>query len=500
MSARDVQAAVDGARVFSLADAWPDPDMTTLVAGKRAAPIFPMEVLGERWGEWVTVSAESKSAPVDYVAMGLLTTIGALIGTTRLVSPWDGWTEPPVIWGCIVGNPSAGKSPALDTILGPARRIEEDLADDIAEKLRAWEADRESALAIKEAWKLEVKEAIKIGTPPPPLPEKAIEPEKPIRPRIAVSDATIEAIATLLAANPRGLLMSRDELAGWISSFDRYSGGGDREFWLEAFGGRSYVIDRKGKDEPIRIPSLSVCVLGSMQPDKLASCVLRTSDDGFAARFLWCWPDAKPPLRPRQAPDPNFAYEKLSALLALSAGDQRTVTLEDSAADLFDQWRRENAKAQDGVSGPLLSHYGKLPGYLLRLALILEYLDWTLDASRPPPETVSYRSIVYAAELADEYFAPMAARCFGDASLPTAERGASAIARHIRQNRITEFNARNARREWRLPNLSEADPFNTALNELIAANIIRPDPSREGKSPGRAKLDYTVNPKFMEAQ
>jgi len=47
-----------------------------------------------------------------------------------------------------------------------------------------------------------------------------------------------EALQRLLADNPRGLLHVRDELAGWLGSFDRYGGNGaDRSFYLECWNG-----------------------------------------------------------------------------------------------------------------------------------------------------------------------------------------------------------------------------------------------------------------------
>ncbi|WP_240778634.1 DUF3987 domain-containing protein, partial [Salipiger aestuarii] len=85
-----------------------------------------------------------------------------------------------------------------------------------------------------------------------------------------ITDATTEKVAELLAQTWRGLLMSRDELSGWLASMDRYSGGGDRPFWLEAYGGRSYPVDRKSSPEPIIVDHLTVAVLGGTQPDKLA--------------------------------------------------------------------------------------------------------------------------------------------------------------------------------------------------------------------------------------
>jgi hypothetical protein len=59
-----------------------------------------------------------------------------------------------------------------------------------------------------------------------------------------IGDTTPEALATLLRHIPKGLLLHRDELAGWLASFGRYTfGGGEQEFWIEAYGGRAYTVD-----------------------------------------------------------------------------------------------------------------------------------------------------------------------------------------------------------------------------------------------------------------
>jgi hypothetical protein len=87
---------------------------------------------------------------------------------------------------------------------------------------------------------------VKKGDPPPNCPPEAILPEPPLRPRIRVADATTEKLGYLAAHHERGLLLSRDELAGWLGAFDRYGGGGgaDRAFALEMYGWRSYAVDR----------------------------------------------------------------------------------------------------------------------------------------------------------------------------------------------------------------------------------------------------------------
>ena len=71
-------------------------------------------------------------------------------------------------------------------------------------------------------------------------------------------------LAPILLANPRGLLMARDELAGWIGSFDRYSGGkggADAAHWLSMHNGESVTVDRKtGRPRTIHVPSAAVSI------------------------------------------------------------------------------------------------------------------------------------------------------------------------------------------------------------------------------------------------
>src|SRR5438477_9308801 len=87
--------------------------------------------------------------------------------------------------------------------------------------------------------------------------EAALE-SPPQAPRLRQSDVTIERVATLLAtAAPKGLLIIRDELAGWIEGMTSYNNAG-RSFWVEAYGGRPYRVERQKHLEPIDVPRLAV--------------------------------------------------------------------------------------------------------------------------------------------------------------------------------------------------------------------------------------------------
>lgn len=74
---------------------------------------------------------------------------------------------------------------------------------------------------------------------PPAKPDEAFEPKKPVVPRLMVTDTTPEKLGPLLQEHPAGLLHHRDELAGWIGSFNRYSGA--EKMASDSYGSRHMV-------------------------------------------------------------------------------------------------------------------------------------------------------------------------------------------------------------------------------------------------------------------
>ena len=87
-------------------------------------------------------------------------------------------------------------------------------------------------------------------------------------------------------------MMVRDEIAGWLMGMDAYNPAG-RAFWLEAYGGRPYRVERRSHgDEPIEIERLAVAVYGGTQPDRLSE-LAAGPDDGLFSRVLWLWPDPR---------------------------------------------------------------------------------------------------------------------------------------------------------------------------------------------------------------
>jgi hypothetical protein len=434
--------------------------------------------------------------------MTMLGLTGGCIANTRWGSPWPGWREPPVLNIGIVGLPSAGKSPAVDVVFGPLRAAERALNQGFPDRHKAWRKENERAAAVHAEWQKEVKEAAKQGRPAPDLPADAMAPPEPKSPRLFMTDPTMEAAALLARDEPKGLVLVRDELAGWIGSLDKYGGqGADRAFWIEAYGGRRKVVDRvKFDGVPLGIEHLSIPILGGIQPDRLSSMILSGDDDGLAARFCLVWPDPVPLIRPRARPSPEALKQAFRALrrLEMAADDNgesgpMTVPFIDEAAELLHLFRLRNREREKGATGLFLSWLGKLPGVVLRSATILEHLWWAGEPQQQAPERIDTDALDAALCLAEEYLLPMAERVYGEAALPEAERDAAALARWIaRQAPVPEkVNARALRRCRAMPACA-AKRYDAALAELEAAGWVRPAAFEPG--PGRRAKDWLVNP------
>jgi len=480
---------------------WTLPDMSVLSAGRRPPPELPSDIFGSSW-PLICDLAEGAGAPVDYVAIGFLTVAASLIGGKRKARPYAtaNWQEPCILWSAVVGDPSSNKSPAMDAAASPLRQMEADHAISHGSDLLRWETESERAKVERAAWQENVKTAVKDNLGVPSMPEAAIVPDEPVRRRLLVQDATPEAVGSILAGNPSGTLHLRDELAGWLNSFDRYSPGG-REFWLEAFRGSHHVIDRKGSKGPISIPFNGVSVLGTIQPEKLSSCLLNGADDGLVARFLWAWPDPVPYRRPRQIADESKLLELYRWLDALPWGVgfdggkvPVTIPLDDAAATLFERWTRGNQEGLEDAGSLYKGFCGKLTGLVLRLALTSALTEAGATGS-PEPKAISARTVAAVCEFVDGYAKPSAVRVFGDAALPVVERHAATLARYIRRHKMQRINAREMKRPpHRLPGLTEAAPLNAAIEFLVEANWLHPIGSRAGENPGRKSADFAVNP------
>lgn len=265
-------------------------------------PAFDETLLPDCVRAWCLDIAERASVPLDFAAVPAMVMLGAALGRGIAVSMKEhgGWYEHAILWGCVVGRPSSGKSPAL----APARRLLDRLAK---EERQAYEREFQSHLAramVADARKSNAKDAVKAAIKKGDVAKaEALAGDlgeleaPPPEPRLTTNDATVPKVGELLNANPRGLLLYRDELAGWLASLDKEGSEGDRAFWLECWNGSGgFTVDRIGRGT-IRVEACAVSILGGMQPGKLAAYVRGAvnggfNDDGLMQRFqLAVYPD-----------------------------------------------------------------------------------------------------------------------------------------------------------------------------------------------------------------
>lgn len=480
---------------------WPDADRRFLRPDLPEPPALPLaEVMTPNAAEWIAATAEGAGAPPDYVLAALLTVTGATMGNARWVSPWRGWAEPPVIWSMCIGNPSAGKSPAIDAVLAPLRRAERPLRQAAEAEMADWKKREKVARVAGAAWEKKASAELAKGNPPPPIPRETDAGPKPHIPRLVVNDGTVEQMGVIAQAQPKGFLQMRDELAGWLLTMEARNGGADRAFWLEAYGGRGFTVERITRDA-LTIGRLTIGALGGIQPDRLGELLTKASDDGLLARFLPIWPGRVPVKQPeRFACDAvaDAAMERLTAMqMPLGEdGEPRPwfVTFDADAQVMMNEWRQACAEWEAGVEGLLLSYIGKLPGMAARLALVLAAIGHAFDDEPDPAHgSIGADEFGRACHFLESYALPMARRAYGAASVSKDERAARRLVRLIREKRWERFTPREVRRMQRagLAGMAEINP---ALSTLEEADLIRAVTEAAGPTGGRPLRMFIVNP------
>ena len=467
----------DGAQAPS--DDAPEP----LPSPLPAVPAFDPAMLPVSIRAWCIDAADGLQVPLDFTAIPAMVALAGTIGRKVAVAmkQHDRWAEVPMLWGCVVGRPSSGKSPALY----PARHMLERLANkertSYETRMREYEARELVAEATRANAKKDIQAALKKNNTraAEAAAEAALsENEPPSEPRIVVNDATVEKLGELLNANPRGLVQFRDELAGWLASLDREGREGDRAFWLECWNGSgSFTVDRIGRGT-VRIEACAMSILGGMQPGKLAEYVRGAirggfSDDGLIQRFqLAVYPDLPAnwtytdrPLDPEAERMAWATFQRLRDLDPDEIGAERAdwvdvpfLRFNDEAQELLIEWQTTLMQRLRTGDEPawMESHLSKYRALAGRLALVLHLADHgagSIDAA----------TLATALNWCD-YLEGHARRIYA----PAMESGLTAA--HLilkrRNDLVGDFTARDIqRRGW--AGLSDRDAIGEALELLV---------------------------------
>ena len=133
----------------------------------------------------------------------------------------------------------------------------------------------ENAKAELKRWRKECAVAALKKLDPPGLPIEAVDVGDFIWPSLSVSDCTVPRLAKLCMVRPRGMLQIRDELAALFGGMKLT---GSRPFYLEAWNGGRFVVERVAADGCFEVDNLLVGIVGGFQPDKIASAFAGDQD------------------------------------------------------------------------------------------------------------------------------------------------------------------------------------------------------------------------------
>jgi hypothetical protein len=342
---------------------------------------FPVNVLPDAISSFVTTASTAIGCDPSFIALPLLTTFAAAIGTTRLIRLKFNWLEPSILWTAIVGDSGTLKTPAFKVAMRPLRQQQERALERFESERKQYEQDLLSYDRNVQRWKKS-----KTDDSPPN------KPEPPAMERFLTSDTTVEALATILLQNPRGVLVSRDELSGWISSFDRYSqsSGGDMAHWLSMHNADQLIVDRKTGIRTIIVPRASVSITGGIQPGILSrSLTTECRESGLAARLLMAWPPRRAKrwteadLSARQEERLAEIVDRLLNLEPMRRADGSELPvklrLTDSGKREWVEFYNAHGQEEADLEGDLASAWSKLEGYAARLALVIHLVRWAAE-------------------------------------------------------------------------------------------------------------------------
>ncbi|TCO82995.1 uncharacterized protein DUF3987 [Plasticicumulans lactativorans] len=504
---------------------WPDPK--PIQAALRPVPAFdPGTLLPEALRGWIVDEADRMPCPPEFIAAAALVALGAIIGARCAIKPKarDTWLIVPNLWGGIVGDPSAKKSPAIGAALKPLERLIARAMETYQVDMEAFEAEKMVFDARREAIEARIKTAAKAKDGKgEDLDSIAKElqgyrrqaPCAPMLRRFKSNDPTIEKLGELLRDNPTGLLVVRDELVGLIASWDREGREGERAFYLEAWNGNaSFDTDRIGRGS-IFIQNLCVSIFGGIQPDKLMVYLEQAANmlanDGMLQRFqmllypdplAWEWRDRMPD---KAARDQAFTvFERLADFDPEGCGAAPNddvakfpyFRFDDAAQEIFIEWsgdlHRVRLPAEDH---PLIAqHLAKFDKLYPALALILHLIECAATGIRGPVTAISaMRAAAWC-----EYLEAHARRCYG-LLIDDGLRAAQALVDKLRQGKLADsFTARDVRRhQWR--SLTTDESVQAALDWLEAEDWLRGDEvGGTGPGSGRRTVRYAINPKVLK--
>ena len=230
---------------------------------------YPINAFPDSVKRYIKECAEA--VQVDQAGVGLSVLVGAAsqIGNSCCLEIKNSDKRPCVLWGGVIGDSGIRKSAMISLPLKPLRQLQDSLFRIHAVRMDEWKEACRDAKRNQEMF-----------------PEEPV-PEQPI-----CTDVTMEAIGPLLQANPRGVLLHHDELAGHFGRMNSYNQGKDEAHWLAMYEAGPITVNRRGSKQPTYVERANISIIGGIQPGVFREVFKKEhKENGMEARFLWCIPE-----------------------------------------------------------------------------------------------------------------------------------------------------------------------------------------------------------------
>jgi hypothetical protein len=482
---------------------WENPNFDILEDSRGILPEFPTEVLDPEWGDYVERTARAAGVTPAHVAVPLIGIISGVIGCSYRIRASRAWSEPCAIWCAVVGYSGTGKTPGIDVSKRALAFVEKQRGDRIADLQRKHETRAEAAKAAQKKWKDEVEEAIENGKEPPHQPLAAASVAKFVRPRLYITDTTVERAAVLLQARPSGLVLIRDELSGLFANMSRYTKGSDREFWLESWNGKHYVVERMSRD-PVIIDHLLIAVVGGLQPDKLVRS-FEGDDDGMYARMCFSWP-SEADFRALSNDCAEYEPIIVNALLRLvdelpikAQNDEFVpgeIRLSQDAEDAFVHFLHFLHQEKSWLDGREREWWIKGGGQVIRLAGTLALMSWAANAGFAKPQKIERPFVEAAIRIWRDYFWPHSRAALCQLGITKRHATHRRVLKWIRASKSAEKNisVKEVRREA-LGQSLDAKQTEAVLEQLEQEGWLKKETT---PTSGRARHRWIVNERLFD--
>lgn len=441
-----------------------------------ASPKLPGGLLPETIEDFATIQADVMGVDPGGLAMSALTVCAAAIPDSITIQPKQhdpSWQESARIWTALIGNPSTKKTPVISAVTKPLKRLDRELFKSYAAAKTVYDRLSKDERAAQDA---------------------------PKHVRLRLEDTTIEAAQEVLKDSPEGVLVLQDELSGFFGAIDKYSGGGrgaqkDRAFWLQAFNGGNYTVNRVGRGSSW-IENLSVSLLGGIQPEPIRAVANDSQDDGLLQRLfpivLRPATLGKDVAMPAVESTYDALIERLHGLRRPIQGGMLDVSIRFDAEGQ-EVWRKVTSRnfdlvqAWEPINKKLSSHIGKLDGLFARLCLIWHCIEST---GTRPASTINGDTASRVADFMRDFLFPHAIAFYTDIiGLSDRQDALLATAGFILSHRPETFSIRDVQRGDATMRKLDKLAGEAVLEQLDAFRWLTPGPSVR-----RDSKVWSVNP------